>query len=126
MAAIGSILALLHAWVSTAAAVVAGAVLVLAVVDAAGVARTRTWTDRLALALFACLVGAAILGPGIVVGVGPPSSPLHFVFAAVALGAVPLARTLATRRRATRAGWWVAGGALLTLVALYLLWTSGA
>jgi hypothetical protein len=93
VAAIGSVLAVLHAWVAVAGALVAVAVL---------------------------------LGPGIVAGVGMPSSPLHFLLAAMAVLTVPALRFLAIRRTSTRVGWWMATGATLTLLALLSLWSTGS
>lgn len=125
MEALGSLMAQLHAWVATAAAVLAGAVLLIAIPDAAGLVTTRRLQDGLSVALFAALLGAVLLGPGIVVGVGPPSDPTHYVYAAAALGAVPLGRLVAVRRGRGRVSWWVAGGALVTLLALLRLWATG-
>ncbi len=126
MEALGTIMALLHAWVATGAAVLAGAVLVLAVVDATGLTTTRHWQDRLSVALFLALLGAVLLGPGIVIGVRPPSDPMHYLYALAAVGAVPAGRFLAVRRGAARVSLWVAGAALVTLVALLRLWNTGA
>lgn len=119
-------LALLHAWVAVGAAVLAGALLVLAVLGAGGMARTRAWQDRLAVGLFAVLLVAALLGPGIVIGVRPPSDPMHYLYAVAALGAVPLGRLVAVRRGLANVSWWVAGGAAVTLMALFRLWSTGA
>lgn len=125
MEALGTIMAQLHAWVATGAAILAGAVLVLAVLDATGILTTRRWQDRLSIALFVALVGAALLGPGIVIGVRPPSDAMHYVYAVAALGAVPAGRILAVRRGSGRVSWWVAGGAVVTLFALLRLWSTG-
>jgi hypothetical protein len=126
MAAIGSLLAVLHAWVAVAGAVVAGILIVVGALDGAGLGRARRWLDRLAAILFVTMVAAVLLGPGIVAGVGMPSSPLHFLLAAIAVLAVPALRFLAIRRRSARVGWWMAAGAALTLLALLSLWRTGA
>jgi len=126
MEALGTIMAQLHAWVATGAAILAGAVLVLAVMDATGVAATRRWQDRLSVALFVALLGAVLLGPGIVIGVRPPSDPIHYLYALAAIGAVPAGRLLAVRRGSARVSWWVAGAALVTLFALLRLWNTGS
>jgi hypothetical protein len=125
MEAIATLLARLHAWVATAAAVVAGAIVIIGLVDGAGVVCARVWLDRLGIALFGGLVLVVLLGPGIVVGLGGPADPLHFVYAAIALAAVPVLRLLAARRGAERAGWWTAVGGILTLAMLSLLWQTG-
>ena len=125
MAAIGTLFAQLHAWVAIAAAVVTGLLVVLGALDGLGVVAGKRWLDRLLIALLAILVVAAILGPGIVVGVRPPSDPLHYLYAVVAIGAVPAARYAAGRRAAPRVGWWVAVGGLVTLAALLRLWGTG-
>ena len=125
MEALGAIMAQLHAWVATGAALLAGAVLVLAVLDATGAAATRGWQDRLSIALFLALLGAMLLGPGIVIGVRPPSDPMHYLYAVAAVGAVPAARLLAARRGSDRMSWLVAGGAVVTLLALLRLWNTG-
>jgi hypothetical protein len=125
MAAIGSILAVLHAWVAVAGALVAVVLIVVGVLDGAGIGRARAWLDRLAAILFVTMVAAVLLGPGIVAGVGMPSSPLHFLLAAIAVLTVPALRFLAIRRRSAHIGWWMASGAALTLLALLSLWSTG-
>ena len=125
MEAIATLLARLHAWVATAAAVVAGLIAIVGLLDGAGLVRARARLDRLGVVLFGSLLLVVLLGPGLVVGLGGPADPLHFVYAAVAIAAVPLLRLLAERRGAERAGWWVAAGGIITLLALYLLWQSG-
>lgn len=119
-------MAQVHAWVATGAAVLACAVLVLAILDATGITPTRGWQDRVGVALFAALLAAVLLGPGIAIGVRPPSDPMHYVYALAAIGAVPAGRFLAVRRGSSRVSWWVAGGALVTLLALLRLWSTGA
>lgn len=125
MATIGSLLAVLHAWVAVAGAVVAGILVVVGVLEGAGLGTARRWLDRLATILFVTMLAAVLLGPGIVAGVGMPSSPLHFLLAAVAVVTVPALRFVAIRRRSTRVGWWMAAGAALTLLALLGLWSTG-
>jgi hypothetical protein len=126
MATIGSMLAVLHAWVAIAGAILAVILVVVGVLDGAGISAARRWPDRLAAILFVAMVAAVLLGPGIVAGVGMPSSPLHFLLAAVALMAVPALRFVAIRRRSTHVGWWMAAGAALTLLALLGLWSTGS
>jgi hypothetical protein len=126
MEAIATLLARLHAWIATASAVIAGLVVIVGALDGAGIVHARAWLDRLAVALFGSLVLVALLGPGIIIGLGGPADPLHLVCAAIALAAVPLARLVASRRGSERPGWWAAAGGVATLGMLYLLWQSGA
>jgi hypothetical protein len=126
MATIGSMLAVLHAWVAVAGALTALVLGVVGVLDGAGLVRARWWLDRLAGILFVTMVAAVLLGPGIVAGVGMPSSPVHFLLAATAVLAVPALRFVAIRRRSTRSGWWLAAGAAVTLLALLGLWSTGS
>jgi uncharacterized membrane protein YwaF len=125
MEVIGSALAVVHAWVATLAAVVAAALVVLGVLDALRLVEARRWLDRLVLLLVATVIVAAILGPGIVIGVRPPSDPLHFLYALVAVMAVPAFRLVAQQRRSDRLGGWLAVGGLVTLGALLRLWATG-
>ncbi len=126
VAAIGSLLAVLHAWVAVAGAVVAVILVVVGLLDGAGIAKAHGWLDRLAKVLFVAMVAAVLLGPGIVAGVGMPSSPLHFLLAAIAVLTVPALRLVAIRRRSSRVGWWMAAGAALTLLALLGLRATGS
>ena len=75
MATIGSLLAVLHAWVAIAGAVVAVILVVVGLLDGAGIGRARRWLDRLAAILFVTMVAAVLLGPGIVAGVGHAVEP---------------------------------------------------
>jgi hypothetical protein len=125
MSALGSLLALPHAWLATAGAVVATVLAVLGALDGAGVVRARRSLDRLAVVLFALLLGSLLLGPAIAIGVGGPADPQHFLFAAVAMLAVPAFRWIAARRGPARVGWWMAAGAVVTLAALLRLWATG-
>jgi hypothetical protein len=125
MAAIGSILALFHAWSATAGAVAAALLVVLGVLDGARAISAKRRLDRLVLALLAAMTVSALLGPGIVIGVRPPSDPLHFLYAVIALATVPLLRYTAGRRGSPRIGWWVAAGGLVTLGSLLRLWVTG-
>ena len=126
MAAIGSLLAVLHAWVAVAGAVVAFILVVVGLLGGAGIGSSRGWLDRLAAVLLVTMVAAVLLGPGIVAGVGMPSSPLHFLLAAIAVLTVPALRLVAIRRSSTHLGWWMAAGAAVTLLALLSLWATGS
>ncbi len=125
MEALGSALVAPHVWAAIVAAVSAVVLVILGVLDGAGVIRARAWLDLLAIVLTGATVVALMLGPGILIGVGPPASPLHFLFAAIAVLTVPGLRLEAARRHADRVGWWVAAGGVVTLGALFGLWTTG-
>ncbi|HEX5826423.1 MAG TPA: hypothetical protein VFY23_02800 [Candidatus Limnocylindrales bacterium] len=125
---LGTGLAQVHVLLAVATAVVAGLLVVLGLLDATGMltgARSKRWVDRAILALLALAAATAILGPLIVILVGPPRDWLHLLYAAVAIGAAPVARLEAARRNSTRAGAWVALGGLVTLGALLRLWGTG-
>jgi hypothetical protein len=121
-------LAQLHLALAVAAAIVAAGIVALGVVDAAGVVtapRSRRWLDRGILALLVVTAAAAIVGPLVLVVTGPPREWLHLVYAAAALAAAPVARTIAAARGSSRTGAWVAVGGLVTLAALLRLWGTG-
>ncbi|HYO43646.1 MAG TPA: hypothetical protein VES19_10655 [Candidatus Limnocylindrales bacterium] len=125
MATIGSLLAQLHAWVATAGAVIAGLLVLLGALHGLGILAGRRWLGRLVVALVVTLGVAVILGPGIVIGVRPPSDPTHYLYAFVAVAAVPSAWYAARGSSPSRTGWWVAAGGLVTLAALLRLWGTG-
>lgn len=125
MTELAGILATLHAWAAVAAAMIAAGLVVLGALDGLGVVAARRGLDRLVLALLVATLLAALLGPGIVIGRAPPADPIHFLYAAVAILAAPLARLEAVRRRSARLGGWLAAGGLVTLGALLRLWGTG-
>ena len=122
------VLAQLHAWLAAGAAVAAAALVIGGVIDTLGVVRpgvAKRWLDRLLLALLGLVTLAAILGPLVLLLVGPPDDWLHLLYAAVVLAAAPIARLIADRRGSARVGAWVATGGLVTLGALLRLWMTG-
>jgi hypothetical protein len=124
----GAAVSQLHAWLAVVAAVVAAAIVVLGVLDAGGwLARSQAkrWLDRAMLALLAVVAVAAVVGPIVLVLVGPPREWLHLVYAAAALAAAPVGRAIAATRAPARMGGWVAVGGLVTLAALLRLWGTG-
>jgi hypothetical protein len=126
MVTIGPLLAVLHFWVAIAGAIAAGILVLVGLLDGAGIVTARAWLNRLSAVLFVTMVAAVLLGPGIVAGVGMPSSPVHVLLAAIAVLAVPALRFVALRRGSTHLGWWMAAGAILTLLALLGLWSTGS
>ena len=125
-------LAVLHAWLASAAAIIAaGAVVLGALVGLRIAARrsARVWLDRLVLGLIAVVAANIALG-GLVVILAPggrsgPADPLHLVYAVAALLALPVARFEVERRGSTRVGWWVCAGGVVTLGVLLRLWATG-
>jgi hypothetical protein len=122
----------LHAWLASGAAILATGAVVLGALVALGAAGRRAgrrWLDRLVLALLVVVAADVVLGGlvGILAlgGRVGPADPLHFVYAMVALLAVPVVRLEAMRRRSARLGWWVCAGGLVTLGALLRLWATG-
>ena len=96
----------------------------------AGARDHRFLVDRLALSA----VGLAALGAAIglvLLGTGPGAAdPLHLVYGAAAVLAVPVAVSIGLRRagsaasRASRDAWMAVGGAVLAGVALRLIGTG--
>jgi hypothetical protein len=125
-------LAVLHAWLAAAAAIVAAGTGLLGALVGLGVAGgrpARLWLDRLVLMLLVIVAANVALGGLVaIVGAGDrsgPADPLHFLYAVLALGAVPVCRFQAERSGSTRVGWWVCAGGLVTLGALLRLWATG-
>jgi hypothetical protein len=124
----GDAFAQLHLALAVATAVVAASVVVLGVVSALGVVTAafgKRLLDRAILALLVVTAAAAIVGPLVLVLVGPPREWLHLVYAAAALAAAPVARAIGAARGSSRVGAWVAVGGLVTLAALLRLWGTG-
>lgn len=124
----GAALSQVHAWLAVAAAIVAAAIVVLGALDAVRLftgTTARRWLDRALLVLLAVVAAGAVLGPFVLVLVGPPREWLHLVYAAAALAAAPVARAIAAARAPSRMGGWVAVGGLVTLAALLRLWGTG-
>jgi hypothetical protein len=125
---IGSGIGQLHAWIAAAAALVAGALVVLGLVQVSGIVTgpaTRRWIDRGLLVLLVVVACGALVGPLVLLTVGPPADWLHLLYAALAIAVAPLLRLEAGRRRSPRVGAWVALGGLVTLGALLRLWGTG-
>lgn len=90
--------------------------------------RLRGWmVDGLALATEAMVLAALVLGlPVLVAGPGP-ADPLHFLYAALALAALPVALGVALARGllgAARDRWLALGAIVLVGVAVRLLQTG--
>jgi hypothetical protein len=121
----GSLAPTLHLALAVAGGALAVALLVAAVVGALGLRPTRRLVDRLVLALLVAVALATAVGPIVAISDRPPADPLHLVYAAVALWAVPLARYLVAKRPARGAAAWIAVAGAVTLGALVRLWMTG-
>ncbi len=76
------------------------------------------------LALLA--IGLTIAGGlGLLLGGARPREPLHFLYAVIAIGALPIATSLSTRWEPRRAAIAVLLGALLALVAILRSFATG-
>jgi hypothetical protein len=88
---------------------------------------SRLWIDRAILAAIAGVVLAIVSGLVVFATGGTPEDPLHFLSAAAALVALPIARAWATGAHAGRR-WLVmaAAGAVLAALVLRLYMTGGS
>lgn len=83
------------------------------------------FTARLEGVLLLALVVTSAGGLGLLVGGAGPREALHFVYAIVALGLLPLASSLARRFEPRRQGLATFLGALITLVVIARLFGTG-
>ena len=84
----------------------------------------QPWLDRLILVQSALVATSALSGlPGPISG-RPPPDPLHYLYAVLALAAIPIARYLGRRTDRSAAG-WVAGACLVEAVVFLRLWMTG-
>jgi hypothetical protein len=114
-----------HGWLAVLAVVAAGAIVVASVLAVLGLRVTRTLLDRLLIGLLLTAGSAAILGPVIWAAGRPPADPLHALYGALAVLALPLARAAGGRRPAPVVARWLLLGGLVTLGALLRLWMTG-
>jgi hypothetical protein len=114
-----------HGWLAVLAVAAAGAIVVASVLAVLGVRVTRTLLDRLLIGLLLTAGSAAILGPVIWTAGRPPADPLHALYGALAVLALPLARAAGGRRPAPVVARWLLLGGLVTLGALLRLWMTG-
>ena len=83
------------------------------------------WSERLVVILLVLLVISIAGGLGIVIGGGHPSQQLHYVYAIVALGVLPIADTLSKGRSPRTRGLASLIGALVALVVIARLFGTG-
>jgi hypothetical protein len=84
----------------------------------------QPWLDRMILVQSALVALAMLTGlPGPLAGRPPPDS-LHYLYAVVALIAIPIARYVGRRTDRAAAG-WVAGACGVEAVVLLRLWMTG-
>jgi hypothetical protein len=115
----------LHRWLAYGSAV---AMALAGLAGAWAVARDTApgpWAARLQAAVLIALVATLAGGLGILVGGGRPREILHFVYAVLALAALPLADSLtrSARPRVRGLAWLV--GALVGLVVIARLFGTG-
>ena len=93
------------------------------------VVTTQRWNrrlvDRLVLGVLAALVLAAATGAAALVTAGPPSDALHYLYAALALAALPVARYLGRSGSVRRRAGLLGAGTVLLLGFLFRLFTTG-
>lgn len=82
-------------------------------------------SGRLDGLLLLALGVASAGGLGILVGGGRPGESLHFVYAALALGAVPVAAAFARGAQARVQGFATLGGALVAILVIARLFQTG-
>ncbi len=107
------------AWLLAAAA---GGVCIIALAGWLRPPMSRRWLDRLVLAGLAISSLAAVLGLIAFVGGDHPDDPLHFLYAVVAVAALPVAR--AWGQSGPRPGVMLLGGLVLLGVTLRLFQTG--
>jgi len=115
----------LHRWLATAS--------ILAVILVGLEAGWRTWRRTPPAtpagrfeALFLIVLGASIAGGlGLLAGGGRPGEVLHFVYAIVALGALPVANSLAKRTGSRAQGLTTLVAAVVTLAVIARLFGTG-
>lgn len=80
---------------------------------------------RVELALTLALVVTAAGGLGLLAGGARPREVLHFVYAVIAIGAIPVAGSLASRAEPRRRAIATFVGALVALVVILRLFGTG-
>jgi hypothetical protein len=125
MQAMVAAVTVLHAWLAIAATAAGAAILAASLLAVLGAPVTRRLLDRLLLVLLATAGLAALLGPVIWIGGRPPADPLHALYGAVAVLALPATRAVAGRRPVASTARWLLLGSLVTLGALLRLWMTG-
>jgi hypothetical protein len=107
---------------------VGGAALIAGVVAVAGWARPplrRHWLDRSILAAIALVGIDVVVGLALLVTGARPADPLHFLYAVLALAALPAARFWGGLRRSPRAGMILLGAIVLVGLVVRLYQTGG-
>lgn len=83
------------------------------------------WVDRLRAALAILLVAEAAIGAVLFIRGARPAEWLHLVYGVAALAVLPLAGSLAIGRSPTARTAVIAGGALVALILLWRLVSTG-
>jgi len=83
------------------------------------------WVERLDLALILILLITSAGGLGLLVAGAGPREPLHFVYAVLAIGCMPVADTLLRKASPRRRALVTAVAALIALVLIGRLFQTG-
>lgn len=115
----------LHLWLGVASAFVAAGVGLEGAWRALGRLPPGPIAERLNQLLLLVVVVAGAGGLGLFVGGARPAEPLHFVYAIVALGILPLADSLSRRTQPRARGIATVAGALVALIVIFRLFETG-
>ena len=83
------------------------------------------WVERLELALVLILIIASAGGLGLLVAGSGPHEPLHFLYAVLAIGCMPVAQSLLRNASPRRRALVTAVAALVALVLIGRLFQTG-
>lgn len=82
-------------------------------------------SERIVVVLLVVLIISIAGGLGILIGGARPAEPLHFVYAIVVLGVLPIAETLSRKSSPRRRGIATLLGALVAVIVLARLFATG-
>jgi hypothetical protein len=117
---------LLFAWLTVGATVVIIVATIPGAIDRLAMdTASRRWIDRAILVQLAAAGAATIAGIAITVTASGPRDPLHFLYAAVVLTAVPVTRYVAHGRTGKLFARWMAVAALVVMGALLRSFMTG-
>lgn len=115
-----------HQWLAILAGAFAGACLLVSVGGWITGRPARSLLDRLIVLQLAAIVPAVLVGGAIALLEGPPSDPLHFLYAVSVFVPLPLARYLGGSGSPRRRAGYLALGAIVSLGLIVRLFQTGA
>ena len=118
-------LSAVHAAAAPVVAVLAIALGVVAVIAARGRDAHRNAIDRLILVVLVVALAAGATGAVLLATGHRPSDPLHLLYAAVAVAALPIARFAGGSVRWTSRSWVLAGAAIVLIGVVLRLVATG-